>query len=106
MGVSQGLLPVKYFVAEVKALEPPKCLQSVVGGIQGLLPVKYFHSNKAPFVSVAFIPWNSIDTKDEANLVTLHFGDVTGIKAVLSVQLVSDVRWILNQLQVSYPHAD
>ena len=52
---------------------------------RGMLPVKYFCCDKVSFC-VSQISWRSPQChKDEVNLATNSFGDITGLKTVVSV---------------------
>ena len=63
------------------------CLKTVVGGKQGHAPVKYFAATN-PLFCVGKILLRLQDClKDEVNLATLRFGDITGFKTVVSVCL-------------------
>ena len=80
----------------------------MVGVSKGMLPVKFFHSNKASFC-VSLILWRSSEShKVEENLSILSFGDSTEFTIVVSVCLcqlniisevfvlhVKDTRYIL-----------
>ena len=62
---------------------------------KGMLPVKYFCSRKSSFC-VSLISLKSKGYyKDEVNLATLSFVDITGCKAVVSVcQSVEDTIYV------------
>ena len=73
-------------MAEVKASEQPYVLRLWFGVNKGMLPVKYTPTKPLCVSQISFR--SQCCHKDEVNLTTLRFGDITGCKAVcLSVCL-------------------
>ena len=74
-------------MAEVKASGPSHVLELWMGVIKGMLPVEYIRSNKSSFCVSQISLRSQGCHKDEVNLVTLRFEDITGCKTVVSVYI-------------------
>ena len=63
------------------------CLKTVAWSKQGMLPVKYLRSNKSSFCVSQISLRSQGYHKNEVNLTTLGFEDISGCKTVVSVCL-------------------
>ena len=65
----------------------PHVLKLWLGVSNGMLPVKYFNSNKASFCISQISLRSHGCHKDDVNLATLSFGDIARFKTVVSVSV-------------------
>ena len=87
-----------HFLNIVKSPGPPQVFNLWLGVSKGMLRVKYFRANKASFCVNRISRRSYGCHRVEVNLATISFGEITGFEAVVAVSTFGSIKFDLSKL--------